>query len=178
MFRSRSSVAAVSPPTAPGYGAVALVTTPPPAVRHPGAVALTSIGEQSALMILSALPPVHTGPQAQGDLTVWPWSHLVKPAVRMYQAACAGQVDKRGLLVYPSHRLVTEVPKRPVYWSWWQGNGTLGTLVVPVASVALLLHEPDDPECHGTLRIGPGVYAVRASRHWDSITRTARHEPD
>jgi hypothetical protein len=103
-------------------------------------------------------PPALCLPQAQGDVIVLPWLDFMSPHIRALHTATAVPVGRGGLVVHPTHVLVPE--GAAVFWAWWPGDGpTLGTLVVPDASVARLAHDE-----HADLRIGPGVYAVRRLR--------------
>lgn len=99
-------------------------------------------------------------PQAQGDLSVWPWPADVLPAERAHAVAATSPVTGEVDVLDGRHVLAADGPV--VAWGGQvSASGlTLGTLVVGADSVAVLGH-PQHPD----LRIGgPCVYVIRRSR--------------
>jgi len=121
----------------------------------------------------SAMVPVLTGPQRQGDVGIFP-----RPAVGAAERAAFVEVPTAGIAVVRgeaatganSHILHGD---GPVFWSespTRDGGVTLGILDVPEGSTAYLIHTDE----HGANAMGPGTYRVTGKREQaDEIRRVA-----
>ena len=99
-------------------------------------------------------------PQAQGDLLILPWPADTDPAKRAASTAAARPIPRDGIgLVGGRHMLQADGPD--VLWGPEPAASTqtLGTLVVPPGSIAVLGHQE-----HADLHIGDGVYVIRRQR--------------
>lgn len=115
----------------------------------------------------SAEVPVLTGPQAQGDVGIFP---IEKPSLSGFADVPAGGVAVvRGEAGGHTHWLDGEGDVRFAFAD--QSSGVaLGELVVGVDATAWLTHEDE----HGCNAMGPGVYAIRGKRELaDEIRRVA-----
>lgn len=122
--------------------------------------------------------PIHTGPQAQGDLLVLPWPADTAPTARTAALLDGTPVPAAGLSVLrgarghehhllPATSGIAWAPTRPF------GGLTLGVLTVPPGGLAVLAHDE-----HADLHIGPGVYAIRRQRAHPTTDPAPQAEPE
>jgi hypothetical protein len=119
------------------------------------------------MTITVEVPPVAGVPQAQGDLSFWPWDEQVSSRRRAADIAAAQPVTGPVVLVTGSgghdHTLMSagmSLHTTDLRWHRYPGDSqTLGVLVVGQGLEAVVRHAE-----HGDNRIGPGVYAVRRQR--------------
>jgi hypothetical protein len=113
------------------------------------------------MTIVAEAPGIAGAPQAQGDLSWWPWADGVSPGRRASDVDAAKPVTSPVVLVTGAgghdHTLL---PAEGVSWYRYPGEQqTLGVLVVADGATAVVRHDE-----HGENRIGPGIYVVRRQR--------------
>lgn len=113
--------------------------------------------------------PVLTGPQAQGDVGIWP-----RPKLGTAERAAFTAVPSAGLpIVQGTNTHILDAYQGEVLWSpavQRAGEVTIGILEVPVGAVAYLTHTDE----HTTNGIGPGTYRITGKREQaDEIRRVA-----
>lgn len=115
-------------------------------------------------IIASAEVPVLTGPQAQGDVGIFP---IDKPTLRDFKPVKAGGVQVvRGEAGGNTHWLDGE---GDVEFAFAPQNGDvlLGELRVGANSTAFLTHEDE----HGSNAMGPGLYSITGKREQADVIR-------
>lgn len=113
--------------------------------------------------------PVLTGPQAQGDVGIWPRSHIGNAERASFQP-----VPSEGLpIVQGANAHILDAYQGEVLWkpvAARTGDVTIGILHVPDGAVAYLTHTEE----HTSSGIGPGTYRVTGKREQaDEIRRVA-----
>jgi len=135
-------------------------------------------------LVADAEVPVLTGPQAQGDLLIYP----VTPPddVTWQRVPGTGAQVMHGEATGNTHWLHRGFDSPDVGWApvdeWWAWNPwsndddplTVGYLIVPAGQVALLIHTDE----HGANGIGPGTYAINRKRELDPDLVRAREVGD
>jgi len=130
---------------------------------------------QSALALIDTTVPAHlaadlavpvlTGPQAQGDLIVYPadrvaatgWKHVPPSGVQLVRGEATGN----------THWLHQGLDCRGVEFARSTDELIIGYLRVPGGESAMLLHTDE----HGANGIGPGLYVISGKREQASIVR-------
>lgn len=115
-------------------------------------------------LLADAEVPVLSGPQAQGDLMVFPttepdglaWEPVPEAGVQVVHGEATGN----------THWLHRGFASPDVEWAdglpELTGRQLLGYLRVPDGQSAMLIHTDE----HGANGIGPGTYAVHRKRQW------------
>lgn len=121
-----------------------------------------------AHLLADAEVPILTGPQAQGDLLIWP----VKFKGVMEAVTRAGVQVVRGEATGHTHWLHQGFDSPGVRWARnprYDGSGDLvmGWVDVPGGQSAQVIHTDE----HGANGVGPGVYAISGKREQADIIR-------
>lgn len=113
--------------------------------------------------------PILTGPQAQGDVGIWPRAKMGKA-----ERASFSPVPVAGLaIVQGGNAHILDAYQGEVLWkpvTARSGDVTIGILHVPDGAVAYLTHTEE----HTSSGIGPGTYRISGKREQaDEIRRVA-----
>jgi hypothetical protein len=124
---------------------------------HPAA----NLAAEDTLAHLDGDDPVITGLlQCQGDVIFQPWPEDVAAEARQAEIDRAAPLLPAGFVLAAgaeghSHTLI-DPDQAGVLFAPWEGNNTIGTIVVPPDAVGYVEHEE-----HARIKLGPGVWAVR-----------------
>lgn len=112
--------------------------------------------------------PVLTGPQAQGDLMVFP--HVAPGKVTWQPVPDQGVQVVHGEATGNTHWLHRGFDSPGVQWARVDRDLTIGYVRIPAGQTALLLHTDE----HGANAVGAGTYAIHGKREQaDEIRRVA-----
>jgi hypothetical protein len=119
-------------------------------------------------LIADAEVPVLTGPQAQGDLLVFPGD--IPLGLKWQPVTAAGVQVVHGEATGNTHWLHAGFDSPSVEWARVDEGVRIGYIHVPNGQTAQLIHTDE----HGANGIGPGFYAIHGKREQaDEIRRVA-----
>jgi hypothetical protein len=127
-----------------------------------------------AELVAGAEVPVMSGPQAQGDVGIWPRVTAGRVELDgMVAVPAAGVAVVRGEAATGGNAHILDAYHGDVFWqpaNPTTGDVTLGVLHVPEGSVAVLTHTAE----HGSTGIGAGTYRLTGKREQaDELRRVA-----
>ena len=118
-------------------------------------------------LVAQAEVPVLTGPQRQGDVSIWPTT--ITPSGVSVPVPPEGIAVVRGETSTGSNSHILDAYYGDVYWTEMSDRDglLLGIVEVPDGSVAVLTHTDE----HGSNAIGPGRYELTGKREQADIVR-------